>query len=202
MSRVRFVAVLLQRPATAWLVTFAGALFLYSVTVSTDTVSTDVGASALTAWQIAHTGQPWMASLDLWQLPNTPVYWGPGAGGHTVTSRTPGPILAAVPFYLGSSGDQASIDYGRAGLAAATLTASAVAFMFLALRRFMPTAAALGAVAVLAVATPMWSVSPDAMWTHSVTGLGIAACAYALSRERWWLAGACLGVGILVRMSL
>jgi uncharacterized integral membrane protein len=176
---------------------FLAASAVYAPTVSTG-VSTDVSATSLTSWQIAHTGQPWMEDLDL--SAETPIpYFGPGADGHTVTLRTPGPILAGVPFYLGSSEDQSDVSYRRSGLGAALLSAGAVALMYLALRTRMSSLGALGLSAVFALATPMWSVSADAMWTHSVTAFAVAGGAWSMSRERWWLTGAWLGIGVLAR---
>jgi hypothetical protein len=196
MSR-RSVRDLLARNWVAGLLVFVAALAVYAPTVS-DRVSTDVSVTSLTSWQIAHTGQPWMEDLDLPE--DFPIpYFGPGADGHTVTARTPGPIWAGVPFYVGSSADQSDLDHRRSGLAAAVLSAAAVAMMFLASRTRMTPLGAAGVAAVFALATPVWSVSADALWTHSVTVFGVAGAAWAASRERWLLAGLWFAVGILGR---
>jgi hypothetical protein len=188
---------LLQRRWVGGLLVFVAAFVVYAPTVS-EAVSTDVAATSLTSWQIAHTGQPWMEDLDL--SAKTPIpYYGPGADGHTVTARTPGPIWAGVPFYIGSSGDQSDLSYRRSGLAASVLSAAAVALIFLALRSRMAPVGAAGVAVVFALATPVWSVSADALWTHSVTVLGLAGAAWAASRERWLLVGLWFAVGILGR---
>jgi hypothetical protein len=188
---------LLQHRWMAGLLVFVAALAVYAPTVS-KAVSTDVAATSLTSWQIAHTGQPWMEDLDL--SAETPIpYYGPGAHGHTVTARTPAPIWAGVPFYIGSSSEQSELSYRRSGLAASVLTAAAVALVFLALRTRRAPLVAAGVAAVFALATPIWSVSADAMWTHSITVFGLAGAAWAASRERWLLTGLWFAVGILGR---
>jgi hypothetical protein len=188
---------LLRRRWVAGLLVFLAALAVYAPTVS-EGVSTDVAATSLTSWQIAHTGQPWMEDLDL--SAETPIpYFGPGADGHTVTARTPGPIWAGVPFYVGSSSDQSDLSYRRSGLAASVLSAAAVVMMFLALRTRMSLVGAAGVAAVFALGTPVWSVSADALWTHSVTVFGLAGAALAASRERWLHTGLWFAIGILGR---
>lgn len=189
----------LARRWVVGLLLFVAGLIVYAPTASDGSVSTDVAATSLTSWQIAKTGAPWMESLDLLQDGQPISYFGTGAGGHTVTARTPGPIWAGVPFYLGASAVQEDFDHRPSGLAAAVLSAGAVTLVFLALHSRMSTLSASGVTAAFALATPMWSVSADALWTHSVTVFGLAGAAYALSRDRWWLAGVGFGIAILGR---
>ena len=110
-------------------------------------------------------------------------------------------MVAAVPFYaiLDRSADPASFTVMPGGIAASFYCALAVALLFLALRRYLPDKAALGATLVFAFTTPTWSVSANGMWTHPLTQLGIAGAAYSASRNRWWLTGAFFGVGMLGR---
>lgn len=179
----------------------------YAMTISTQVVNTDVAANSLTAWRIAHTGQPWMEGLDLEETGKVPHY-GVGRDGHIVTTRTPGQILAAVPFYLGSSPNQAEMEptvgrFGRSGLAAAALTAGCIALIFSGIHRQRPNLVlSLGAVGVLGFTTPMWSVSANALWTHPITVLGIGGAVWALARERWWLVGVWLAVGMTGRVHI
>lgn len=181
------------------LAVFVLALAVYAPTASRHVVNTDVAANTLTAWHMAHTGKPWMDGLDLHEAGKVPHY-GVGAGGHMVTTRTPGQVWAAMPFYLGSSASQAHFSLVPGDLAAAVMTALAMMLVFLALRRHLPALGSLGATAVLGFATPMWSVNADALWTHPVTVLGIAGAAWAISTERWWLAGVWLGMGMTGRV--
>ena len=178
------------------------ALFLvYSATVSRLAVNTDVGANVTTAWQIAQTGRPWMEGLDL-REPGVVVHYAEGADGHMVTTRTPGQIWLAVPFHLGATSVQEELTWARGGIAAAFATALAMALLFLALRRRLGDRIALAATAVLALTTPVWSVSADGLWTHPVTVLGLAGAAWALDRERWWLVGLFFGLGMFARVHL
>ena len=76
--------------------------------------------------------------------------------------------------------------FHRGGIAAAVLTAAAVALMFLGLGRAGASRPlALGATAVFGLASPVWSVSANALWTHPVTLLGICGAVWALPRDRW-----------------
>ena len=180
------------------LAVFVALFAVYALTVSTHSVNTDVAANATTAWRIAHTGQPWMDGLDLREAGEVPHY-AKSANGHMVTTRSPGQIWLATPFYLGSSEEQRQLGWTRAGLAAAFATAVAMPAFFGALRRRLGDGAGLAATAVLALSTPVWSVSADALWTHPVTVLGLCGAAWALDRERWWLAGCLFAIGIVAR---
>lgn len=173
----------------------------YAATVSSDVVNTDVAANSLTAWQIAHTGKPWMDGLDLTEKGEVSHY-GVGRDGHDVTTRTPGQIWAAVPFYLGSTPRQEELtSFTRSGLAAAALTAGAVVLMWRAIGQVNASPPTRwGATGLLAFATPMWSVSGNALWTHPVTVLGISAAALAAARERWWLVGGGFALAMTARI--
>lgn len=178
------------------------AVFLpYAATISTDVVNTDVAANSLTAWHIAHTGQPWMDGLDLTETGEVSHY-GVGRDGHDVTTRTPGQIWAAVPFYLGSTPHQDELtSFTRSGLAAAALTSGAIVLMWVAIGNVTANARLRwGAIGLLAFATPMWSVSGNALWTHPVTVLGISAATLAAARERWWLVGGGLALAMTARI--
>lgn len=178
---------------------FVGLLVVYVPTIVSDVKAVnDTIANSAAAWRIAHTGLPW---LDGVTFPRDAAnYWlTQGAGGHVVIGRTPGQILLAVPFYLGSTGSAASFSVFQGGLAAAVMTALAMVLLLLSVRRYVtPTVAVVGTL-IVAITTPMWTVSGTALWTHPVTVLGILGAAWAASRERWWAAGAFLGLGILAR---
>jgi alpha-1,2-mannosyltransferase len=71
--------------------------------------------------------------------------------------------------------------------------------MYLSLRSRLSLRASLAVTAVFAFATPVWSVSADALWTHPVTIVGCAGAAWALSRNRFGIAGLFFAAGILAR---
>lgn len=184
------------------LLVFLACLVVYIPTVSKVVVNTDAEANSLAAWQLAQTGRPWMDGLDLRESGKVSHY-GVGRDGHAVTTRTPGQIWAAAPFYLGSSPEQSEWTFVRGSVAAAVLTSGAVALLFLALVGLSAgRPLALGGAAVLAFATPLWSVSANALWTHPVTLLGLAGAALASARKRWWLVGAWLGVAMTARVHI
>jgi alpha-1,2-mannosyltransferase len=187
----------------AWLmplVLFLAALAVYGATAARGAVSVDTHAASVEAWRIASTGSPWLENVmddhlaKDWFLSEAP-------NGHVVAQRTAGPVLAGIPFYwLLDRGDTANeFDVLAGGIAAATLTAVTVLLMYLALARLLCRRQALVATLAFAFATPTWSVSADALWTHTVTQLGIAGAAFSASRDRWWLTGVFLGVGMFGR---
>lgn len=66
--------------------------------------------------------------------------------------------------------------------------------------RRVGTLAAATAALVFAFATPMWSVAANALWTHTVTTLGITGMAWASDRQRWWLVGVFGGIALWGRV--
>lgn len=186
------------------LAVFVLALACYVPSASGFYANWDAYASSLSAWRIATTGQPWMDGVDFDALTGLrdPSVWQSEVDGHVVTTRMYGPILAAVPFYLGASPEETSFSIFRGGVAAATFVAAAVTLLFLAVRRHVGETTALVGVAVFAFATPAWSVAANALWTHPMTMFGLAGAAWATGRDRWWLAGAFLGVGMTARPHL
>lgn len=187
-----------RRPWLAPLLLVVGLLVVYVPTVcQPDKTINDAVANSAVAWRIATTGTPWFDSIG---PPSDRLAWfqfGTGADGHLVINRTPGQILLAVPFYLFS--DSTTFSSFRGGIAAAFMTAVAMGLLYLATRPWLGAPTAMVGVIVVALTTPMWSVSADALWTHPATVLGICGAAYAASREHWWIAGAFLGVGIMAR---
>ena len=192
----------------------AGSLFfsvflIYGLTAQTSSkVSVDVYSSSIAAWRIAHTGEPWLDGVDTTQingygsLPDATVFIAEARNGHRVSHRLPGVVAAAVPAYWIAGGGSGPEDFsmGPEAITAALLTAGSVLALFLSLRRRAGDTRALAAVMVLAVATPVWSVAANAMWTHTITVFGLAWMAWAASRERWWLVGVFGGVAICGRL--
>lgn len=175
---------------------FAAAWIVYALTASwTHVWNSDVEASVWPAYQLASTGRPWLEGTP---FSDDSIFF-IEANGHVVSNRQIGIILAAVPFYV-LTGSPPSV--WPAALAAATITAGAVGMMHSALRALVPASVAVGASLVMAVGSPTWSVSADGMWSHTVTQFAIAAAAFSASRNRWLLAGAVLGLGIMARPHL
>ncbi len=163
---------------TTWLL-LLGLSVLYAVTADYGQQSVDPEAAAAAAWHLGTYGTPWLEGLN---LPNRWLV--PGADGHIVSNRFPGIVLLGAPFYallswLGP--DRLWLVPG--GIAAAVITASAMTVLYRALQpRHRRTA--LGAVLVLALTTPTWSVSSAALWGHGPAQLAFALALLALSRNR------------------
>lgn len=180
---------------------------IYVPSVSTFKVNTDSQAAAAAAWRIASTGHTGMDGVAIADLEGTryPFTWLiDSADGRLVYNRTPGVILAGVPFYwaLNQGTDPEQFEVWVGGVAAAFFTALAGVLLFLGLRSKFGSGTALGASAVFLFTTPAWSVSADALWTHSVTLLAIMGAIWAAGQSRWLLVGVFLGIGILARPHL
>lgn len=182
------------------LVDFCLVAVVYLVT-STPAMSNDTRASAAAAWNVANYG-----TLDFhaagfevtWHMADSP-------SGALLTDRFPGTFLVAVPFYWllpvgGTTVSQVeAVPYGPSGIAAALLVAGGIVALVEVLRTVVTPGQALGSGLVVAFATPMWSVAGRALWTHSVGAAVLGIAVLAITRERWWLAGAALGWGVFAR---
>lgn len=196
-------------PVRAWFVRWSaplllvGAFVVYATTVDLERSSADTYSAGLGAWTIATTGEPWIDDLT------EPTY-DPGKtwtsvnerNGHLVVSRAPGPVAGVVPAELARRALTGSEKFSLApqALTAAIVSAFAVLLLFLALRTRLQLLPSLVTSASFAFATPVWSISANAMWTHPITILGIAGMAYFAARERWWLVGTFGGVAVLGRL--
>lgn len=181
----------LSTPRMWWLV-FVTAASVYAVTGHYHVVSVDVGYSYQPAWELVHHGH-------LWLFP----YHGMTADllryhGHWVSSRTPGVVLAALPAEL--------LDYGaHVGsfipmvVTSVVIAAATVATFTVVFTEFTSRRAAVGAGAVLAFATGVWTVSSGQLWPHTVDGLAISLAFVAAIRGRSWLLGACGATLVLTR---
>lgn len=194
-------------------------LALYAVTISPSWSTPDVASAEVGAWRIATTGAPWVdgvhgdryvlsvdatdadhddrARLVLFSATNE-------RNGHTVIARSPGVIAAGIPAYwlqdLVAPSHGTEVSTAPGGLTGSFLAATAVLLLLLALRGLVAFRLLIGAGLALALATPYWSVSADALWTHGVTTFGIAGLAWAIRYERWWLAGLFGGVAVWGRL--
>lgn len=144
---------------------------------------TDTVGTAVQAWTIGARGTPYLGDV-----PDTPWLYTFDRG--TATNRLPGAVLWGVPFYVvhGVFNDPSTVASALevsmvpAGVAGALATGLAVVFLTLGLRRLAGGVGLLGGL-VVAFATPTWGVSANALWTHSVTQLGLGIAVYGAARS-------------------
>jgi len=186
---------------------FLGTFGMFAGTAERHGVDVDAYAASAEAWRLATSGTPWLDGLDVKSLHgvHAPIELGrwlePSPNGHVVAHRMAGPVLAALPFYalLGSGPSTDLFSLGPGALAAAFWSALGTLFIYLALRRHASLGLAAAGALTYAFATPTWAVSANGVWTHTVTQPALAAVAWALSRDRWGLAGVACAVGMLGR---
>jgi len=173
---------------------------IYALTISGGLWTTDVFGANWTSWHIASAGNPWIDGTpmpEVGQRSDHLLAIVQTANGHTAFGRFPGVVVASLPAYLIASGSMSIVP---GSLTAALLTACALALLFNALRRYLRDTHALLATAIFGFATPVWTVSANLMWPHTITVLGIAGMAWASSRDRWWLTGVFGGIALLGRL--
>lgn len=179
---------------------FLAAFAVYALTIAT-AWHTDVYGANWTSWHLAQTGEPWIDGTAIPELGDRTDYLlaiVDTANDHTAFARFPGVVVASVPAYLLLGSDSPSTVPGS--LTAALLTAASVCLMFSALRRHLSDRQALLAVGVFGFATPVWTVSANLLWPHTITLLGIAGMAWAASTGRWWWAGVFGGIALWGRL--
>ncbi|WP_139227679.1 hypothetical protein [Nocardioides alpinus] len=173
---------------------------IYALTINPDP-SPDAWTAEFAAHHIALTGDPVPDIADFPLLDDNIIretWIVETADGREAVGRAPGVIAAVVPAYALARG--ATVSPVPGGLTAAVLSAAAVVLFFLLLRDRVGTRRSLVAAGLLAFATPVWSVSADAIWPHTLTTLGILGTAWAADRGRWWLVGAFGGVMLWGRL--
>lgn len=182
------------------LVLFCTIACLYVLTTNPDP-SPDAYTADFAARHIAMTGDPVPDIADFPLLDDNVIretWIVTTTDGREAVGRAPGVIAAVVPAYALASLD--SLDPLPGGITAALLSAVAVLLFFLVLRDHVGTHRALAASLLLGLATPVWTVSADAIWPHTLTTLGIVGTAWAADRGRWWLVGLCGGVMLWGRL--
>lgn len=191
------------RPGTARRVAaalFVGSFVVYALTVSDVLWTTDVFGANWTSWHIATTGSPWIDGAvipDLGHRSDHLLAIVQGPNGHTAFGRFPGVVIASLPAYLIASGSMSTVP---GSLTAALLTSCALVLFFEAMRRYLTTGHALLATVMFGFATPVWTVSANLMWPHTITVLGIAGMSWAAATERWWWAGVFGGIALWGRL--
>ncbi len=189
---------------SVWTLALAGLLLS---TISTRYVVNDVLSANLGAWRIATTGMPWLDGFPLEAIETKPgqfLWVRESLHGHQVVFRSPGAVAAGIPAYLWPRGT-APEDFSLvpASVLAVLMTLATLGLMARALLPHLGHAATMVAVTSLALATPVWSVSADSLWPHTVTLLGIAGMAWSASRSprgSWAMVGAFGGVALWGRL--
>lgn len=172
---------------------------VYAVTASRDIINLDVWTANYGSWVLATSGSPWLDGHVLLEDKALRFQWiTEGAHGHEVVARAPGVVIAGLPAYWLTRPDSFTLLPGA--ITAAAMAAASVLLLFLTLTRFTSVRLAVGSSLVFAFATPMWSVSANGIWPHTVTVLGITGMAWASATRRWWLVGIFGGVALWGRL--
>lgn len=177
-----------------------GCFVIYLATTVHGNINTDVWSANFLSWRIGTTANPWLDGVDVGFLahdPNRHVWMMVAANGHTVITRAPGVVVVSLPAYFLLHPSHMTMFPGS--LTAAALTAGSVLLMFRALTDRLPTWQALVAALAFGFCSPVWSISANGVWPHTVTGLGIAGIAWASATRRWWWAGAFGGIAMWAR---
>lgn len=186
----------------AALALFLGAFAVYAVTADRSVGHLDYWSANFASWHLVETGSPFVEGVDMGPLDGNTEreVWvqEPAPNGHTVISRAPGVVVAGLPGYLLAGSDEFSL--APAALTAGLLTALSLVLMFLALRTRLSVRRSLLGSAALGFTTPLWTISADGIWPHTVTGVGIAGMAWAAATRRYWLIGVFGGIAISGRM--
>ena len=181
----------------------------YVSTMTTKFATTDVLSASLAAWRIATTGTPWFDGFPLDEIPvkeGQGLWTGEAHNGHVAVFRSPGAIAVGIPGFAlqrlwgGTGTDVSDFSLVPAAVTAITLTVASLLLFAMALRPLVGAPRALLSVTVLGLATPMWTVSAEALWPHTLTVFAIGGMAYAASRDRWLLVGFFGGLGLWGRL--
>lgn len=189
----RMVVVLLL---AVWIVYLATAT--YGAGQVNDTLSNGQAAWSLGTRGTLDLPEPWRGTVD-WERE--------GPDGQIYSNRNIGPILWTAPFYAIAEvfsptevpEHPRDISYAPAAVAAATVTALAIAASFVLFRRLASRRVALGATLALAFGSSVWSVSADAMWNHGLTHLLLVLGVLAASEDRHARSGLLYTAAILAR---
>lgn len=192
------------RPARIALGLFLAFAVVYLATATyTSAQINDTRAAAVTAWSLGQGGGFTLPSTWL-DIPWPAV----SVDGEVLTDRFPGTSVLAAPFYAlwpGSGTDPGhafEISHAPAGVAAAVMTAAAMAVLFLVLDRTTSRRAALLTTGLVALGTSTWAVSADALFTHGPGQLALALGMLGMSHRRWAAGGLAFAVAVVVRPQL
>lgn len=179
-------------------------LVVYLPTAAEEATHIDVDHAAVAGWRLAETGTPWLEELDVEAFAEEhdfdPKFIGPAPNGHAVVHRSPGVVAAAIPAYWLAPGDEFSTT--PQALWAAFLTSISMALLCLVLARRTSVRLAVGCTFVVAFTTPVWTISANGLWPHTITMLGLFGMAWAADRQRWLLLGLAGGLALWGRVHL
>jgi hypothetical protein len=187
-------------PLAVFLVAFG----LFALTARHGDGSWDYYTANYASWHLVETGSPIVGPTPIPELDGDPEagVWIMETDNGYVISRFPGVIAIALPAYWIAHvvGQADAMTVLPGAFTAALASALALLLMFLALRTRVSERRAAAAVAVLGFATPVWTVSADAVWPHTVTLLGIAGMAWGCATVRWWAVGLFGGITLWGRL--
>lgn len=183
-----------------WFAVFVPVLAAYLVSLRSDpwTMSADPTGVTPSAWGVAHHGSPVVPKTD-WPFINP---WKLAVDSENVVSnRTPGLVYLAAPFYrlLPRAG---TWDVLPASLAAALVTAAAVATFGLLIRRLAGPRTGLAAAFVAGLATTTWSVSGTQLFPHGPDQLLLVLAMTSIAAGGAVGTGAAFGLAVLIRPPL
>jgi hypothetical protein len=183
---------------------------IYAVTANWTTLqSNDSRSAALAGWQVATSGS--LAMDPSW--PADAISWGAeGRDGRVYSNRFPGIIAIAIVAYAGAtatgfvtedSPHPYLVPLWPATTAAIAIVIAAVVLTYRVFRALeIPRWVAGAGTAFVALGTPVWSVSADALWTHGLTHLLLLGGLVSLQRGRLTTTGVWLALAVTVRPHL
>lgn len=184
------------RTKTALLL-FLVVFVIFALTAS-EKFSLDAAFANFASWHLVSTGSPWIEGTGFYANIENRDTWVILVNGHEVVARAPGVIIFSMPAYW--IAQSAEFTNGPAGITAALISACSVIFMYLAVASKLSNKLSVVVALVFGLATPVWAISADTMWPHTITVFGIAGMAWAASKERWWLVGVFGGVALTGRV--
>lgn len=172
--------------------------------------SSDTRSPALAAWSLWATGD--LAFDERWP-PEAAVWEVPGRDGRGYSNRFPGIIAIAtvayaIPVATGLVSTEpvshpADVPIWPATLAAVLVGAVAAVLTYRLFRELpLSRSAAIAAGTLVALGSPLWSVSADALWTHGVTHALLVGLLLARLRGRSQLATVLAAAAVTVRPHL
>lgn len=184
---------------------------VYAFTASWDIVqSNDPRSAALAGWTLAATGS--LAFDERWEeeVTSWPVE---GRDGRVYSNRFPGVIAVAAAAYVGPVAlglvprDAVAHPYHvpvwPATLAAILIAALAAALTYRLFRVMeVPARVAIVAGLVVALGSPLWSISADALWTHGATHALLVGALLALLGGKTVLAALLAAAAVTFRPHL
>lgn len=152
----------------------------------------DTLAAAIPAWALGMHHTTALHGFLAWDP------WIQEENGAPRSNRLPGIIFWGALFYR-LLGSPTSITFFPAAVAAAVATALATALMFITLRRLTGARVALGGAFLFAFGTGTWTVSADALWTHTGDQLWLSVAMLATACGLTARSGLALAAAIFTR---